>query len=57
MNIVAGFLLFLIILFFIVKCVLSYIEDNRAIRSIKGKEKTGPETEPTTIELPNINSQ
>lgn len=40
MNIVAAFLLFLIILYFVVKCVLSIEEDKRTIKAMVKNQKT-----------------
>lgn len=42
MNVVAGLLLFLIILFLIIKCVLSTQEDKRAIQKIFEKKELSP---------------
>lgn len=40
MNIVAAFLLFLIILYFVVKCILSIEEDKRTFKTMAKNQKT-----------------
>lgn len=51
MNVVAGLLLLLIVLFLIIKCVLSTQEDKRAIQAMFEKKEVSPvEIEMQTVQ-------